>query len=279
MKSKPWIINAERKGFDLNLSELSLYKYLLRQLIYRDFVASYKQTLLGPAWFIVHPILSAGIFTIVFGRIIKVSTEQLPPPLFYLTGITAWNYFSECLNRTASVFRDNVNIFGKVYFPRIILPICSAVSLSLRLSIQLIIIAFLICVYKCLGYDIPLSPTIFAIPFLVLLIAMQGVGIGLIIGSLTVRYRDLSFLLAFGLQLLMYTTTVIFPLSAVPEKSRFLVQLNPMTTIIEAFRFVLLGTGNFGWMEMAICSASCMLFFTIGLLIFNRVQRTFIDII
>lgn len=279
MKNKEWTISSNSSLLELNFGELLTYKFLFRQLIYRDFVASYKQTLLGPAWFVIHPILSAGIFTIIFGRIIKISTDQIPQPIFYLTGITAWNYFSECLSRTSSVFRDNANMFGKVYFPRIIVPICTAISLSFRLGIQLTIILIVLGIYRFLGYKIQLSAVALALPLLILLTAMQGIGIGLIIGSLTVNYRDFNFLIVFGLQLIMYTTTVLFPLSSVPDDISFIVQSNPMTTIIEAFRFTLLGSGYFSWTNIVACSLFSLLIFLTGVTIFNKVQRNFVDII
>lgn len=279
MRNKEWIINSQHDLFNLGLKEIVNYEHLLFQLVKRDVVALYKQTILGPIWFFIQPLLTTVVFSFVFGKLVKVSTDGLPQPLFYLAGIINWNYFSECLNKTSTVFKDNVQIFGKVYFPRIIVPISISISILSRFVIQLL--AFLICiiVYHCQGAKFHITSTIFIFPLMIALMAALSLGLGIIISALTVKYKDLCFLIGFGLQLLMYTTTVIYPLSAAPEDLKWLIQMNPMTTVIELFRYSFLGKGDFtiGSMLYSVTTTVSILF--LGLVAFNKVEKTFIDTI
>jgi lipopolysaccharide transport system permease protein len=277
MREKEWLIRPQERLFSLKIKELIQFRYLLSQLVYRDLIASYKQTILGPAWLIVHPIITTFVFTLVFSRIIKVSTNGLPAPLFYLSGIICWNYFSECLIRTSTVFKDNVNIFGKVYFPRIIVPISLSISMFFRLLIHIVLLIVLTLIYQEQQYEIHLLRAITLIPLLIVMTAMLGVGLGLIVACLTLKYKDLNFVIVFGLQLLMYTTTIIFPLSAAPKNLIAFIQANPVTPIIEAFRHALFNAGNFEFQPL-LYSVTCSMFsFSIGYIIFNRMERSFID--
>jgi len=279
MRNKEWTIQSKHNLFDFGLKEIICYRHLLIQLIIRDVLALYKQTILGPIWFFIQPLLTTVVFTFVFGKLAGVSTDGLPRPLFYLAGIINWNYFSECLNKTSTVFKDNAQIFGKVYFPRIIVPLSISISTLSRYTIQLLVFLFCIAVYHYKGIAIHITPIIFAFPLMVVTMTSLGLGLGIIISALTTKYKDLAFLVGFGLQLLMYTTTVIYPLSAAPENLKWLIQLNPMTNIIEVFRYSFLGKGDFTTCSVAYSvMASTLVLFT-GVIAFNKVERTFIDTI
>jgi lipopolysaccharide transport system permease protein len=277
--SESWdlIIGNTHSVFDLHLRDLWHYRDLLMMFVKRDFVSFYKQTILGPLWFFIQPLFTTIVYTFVFGNLAGLSTEGLPQPLFYLAGITAWNYFADCLSKTSTVFKDNAAIFGKVYFPRLIMPLSIVVSNLVRFGVQMLLFVAMMMYYKILGADFSLTPVVLLFPVLVLLMAFMGLGAGMIISAMTTRYRDLSFLVTFGVQLLMYATTVIYPLSAAPEKYRWLIEINPMTGIIEAFRYGFLGEGSFSWSGMAYVLVVTTVMFFAGLVIFNKVEKTFVD--
>lgn len=279
MQNKEWTIESGHNLFDLPLKEIVNYRHLLFQLINRDVLALYKQTILGPIWFFIQPILTTVVFTFVFGKLAGVSTDGLPQPLFYLAGIINWNYFSECLNKTSTVFKDNVQIFSKVYFPRIIVPISTSISVLSRYVIQLLVFLISLFIYYYKGAQFHITPIIFAFPLMVIVMAALGLGLGIIISALTTKYKDLAFLVAFGLQLLMYTTTVIYPLSAAPENLKWVIQLNPMTSVIEIFRYGFLGKGDFTVSSIAYSLITSALILFTGVIAFNKVERTFIDTI
>lgn len=279
MNKKEWIINSQHKLFDIDFKNIWYYRHLLWQLVRRDIVAFYKQTVLGPLWFFIQPLFSTIIYTFIFGNLAKVSTDGLPQPLFYLAGIITWNYFSECINKTSSVFRENANIFGKVYFPRIIVPFSIVISIFIRFSIQFILFLVCLILYHYTGHRFGMNWAIGLFPLLVLLMALQGLGMGIILSALTTKYRDLVFLMSFGLQLLMYTTTVIYPLSTAPVKLKWIIQINPMTTIIETFRYAFLGRGSFSWHAIGYSTVTTMAIITIGLIMFHKAEKTFIDTI
>lgn len=269
-------IHPRRSLLQIPIADIWRYRDLLFLLVHRDFVTFYKQTILGPLWFFIQPLLTALMFTLVFGNIAGLSTDGLPMIVFYLAGITCWGYFSECLNKTATVFVDNANLFGKVYFPRMITPLSIVVSNLMRLGIQLGLFLAVAGYYMAQGLVHP-KPTVLLLPVLVLLMAGIGLGLGLIFSSLTTKYRDLRFLLSFGVQLLMYVTPVIYPASAIPSKYAWIVALNPLTAIIETFRHGWLGQGDFslaGLLYSAVCSLAVLV---AGTVIFNRVESTFID--
>lgn len=277
-----WDIEITPKNnlFDLKLSDLWQYRDLLWLLVKRDFVSFYKQTILGPLWFFIQPLFTTIIFTFIFGNLAGISTDGLPQPLFYMAGITCWNYFADCLNKTSTVFKDNANIFGKVYFPRLIMPLSIIVSNMIRFAVQFFLFLLMICYYLLTGRAFGPNGYILLFPVLVLLMALLGLGLGMIISALTTKYRDLAFLVSFGVQLLMYATTVIYPLSVALNKYpgyAWIIASNPMTPIIETFRYGFLGSGSFSWSSLGQCTGITLLVTLLGILIFNRVEKTFVD--
>lgn len=277
------VIKGRTSLFDLNFSDLWRYRDLLLMFVKRDFVSFYKQTILGPLWFFIQPIFTTIVFTFIFGNLAGISTDGLPQPLFYLSGITAWNYFSECLSKTSTVFKDNANIFGKVYFPRLIMPLSIVVSNLVRFGVQfllLVVTMIYFVVAKDYHFNFPLALLFF--PVLVVLMALLGLGLGLIITAMTTKYRDLTFLVTFGVQLLMYGTTVIYPLSEAKKKFpdyAWLIELNPMTGIIEAFRYCLLGKGEFTAASIGYSAAVTVVVLFLGIIIFNKTEKNFVDTI
>lgn len=275
-----WEIKPQQSILDLKIRDTWEYRDLLGLLVRRDFVSFYKQTILGPLWFFIQPVFTTIIFTFVFGNLAGISTEGLPGPLFYLAGITTWNYFAECLTKTSTVFKDNASIFGKVYFPRLIMPLSIVVSNLVKFGVQFLL--FLSVMLYYLLQDADFSPNIYILlfPFLMLLMAALGLGLGMIISAMTTKYRDLAFLVTFGVQLLMYATTVIYPLSVAkskyPEYS-WIIEYNPMTTIIETFRFGFLGEGSFNWITLGYTSLTTALILVTGIVIFNKVEKNFVD--
>jgi lipopolysaccharide transport system permease protein len=243
----------------------------------RDFVSFYKQTVLGPLWFFIQPLFTTVIFTFVFGNLAGLSTDGLPQPLFYLAGITAWNYFGDCITKTSTVFKDNANIFGKVYFPRLIMPLSIVTSNLVRFGVQMMLFLAVMAYFAVTGAAFTVTWAVSLFPVLVLLMALLGLGLGLIITSMTTKYRDLSFLVTFGVQLLMYMTTVIYPLSAAPDKYKRLIQLNPMTGMIEAFRYAFLGKGEFTVWSLGYSAIVTVVILFIGVIVFNKTEKDFVD--
>jgi lipopolysaccharide transport system permease protein len=272
------IIAPESNLLDLKLREVWKYRDLLVMFVRRDFVATYKQTILGPIWFFIQPILTTLTFTFIFGRIAGLSTDGKPMILFYMAGITLWNYFSECLNKTATVFRDNANIFGKVYFPRLVMPLSIVLSNIVRLGIQFgLFLVFWGYYYFFTTSNVQPHITILLLPLLVVLLAALALGFGMIISAMTTKYRDLIFLLTFGVQLLMYATPIIYPLSSIGENYRWLIQLNPLTSIIETFRYGFLGSGVFNIYSLCYTTVFTLITLGIGTIVFNKVERGFMD--
>lgn len=271
------IIQPKNKWYDLRLREIIRYKDLLFLFVRRDFVALYKQTILGPIWFFIQPIITTITFTVIFGNLAKISTDGLPQILFYLSGITLWTYFSDTLTKTAETFTANANIFGKVYFPRMIVPLSVVVSNLIKLGVQFLLF-ILFWVYYLLTTDsIHPSSALALVPYLVLLMGFLGLSLGIIISSLTTKYRDLKFLVVFGVQLLMYASPIVYPLSIVPSQYRWLIIANPVTSIIETFKFAFLGVGEFNWLHLSYSSVCTLLLFIIGLLIFHKIEKSFMD--
>jgi lipopolysaccharide transport system permease protein len=285
IQSEDWnlIIKGHTSLFDLKFKDLWHYRDLLFLFVKRDFISFYKQTVLGPLWFFIQPIFTTLVFTVVFGNLAGISTDGLPQQLFYLTGITSWNYFSDCLTKTSTVFRDNANIFGKVYFPRLIMPLSIVVSNLVRFFVQLLLMVAMMVyfyLYPSPGMSFAPSYGLLLFPFLVLLMALLGLGLGLIITAMTTKYRDLTFLVTFGVQLLMYGTTVIYPLSFAREKGYGAwVELNPMTGIIEAFRYAFLGKGEFTTWSICYSVIVTLIVLFLGILIFNKTEKNFVDTI
>jgi len=279
--SEDWnlVIKGHASLFDLKFNDVWRYRDLLWMFVKRDFVSFYKQTVLGPIWFFIQPLFTTIVFTFVFGNLAKISTDGLPQQLFYLTGITAWNYFSDCLTKTSTVFRDNAAIFGKVYFPRLIMPLSIIVSNLVRFLVQLLLLIVMMVYFGFQGANFHVTYGILFFPFLVVLMALLGLGLGLIITAMTTKYRDLTFLVSFGVQLLMYGTTVIYPLSAAPAKYKSLIELNPMTGIIEAFRYAFLGKGEFSISSITYSIIITLVVLFLGVIIFNKTEKNFVDTI
>ena len=271
------VIDSRDQVFDLKLKDVWRYRDLLFLLVRRDFVATYKQTVLGPVWIFLQPVLTTLIFTIIFGRIAGLSTDGLPMLLFYLSGITLWNYFSETLNRTATTLRDNAQIFGKVYFPRLVMPLSIVISNLAKLGIQFLLFMIFWAYYLVTENTVAPNSAMLLFPFLVLLMGGLGLGLGMMISALTTKYRDLIFLLTFGVQLLMYATPVIYPLSSIGERYQLLIAANPMTAIIETFRYGFLGSGTLSWGLLAYCTLFVIVSMVGGVLVFNKVEKSFMD--
>jgi lipopolysaccharide transport system permease protein len=272
-----WDLVINSKSNKISFHQLWKYRDLLLLMVRRDFVSFYKQTIMGPLWFFIQPIFTTITFTIIFGRLAGISTDGLPQPLFYMVGITMWNYFSECLNKTSSVFRDNAGLFGKVYFPRLIIPLSIVVSNLIKFGVQFLLLSSLMAYYAIQGNSFSPSLYILLFPLLIVLMACQGLGIGLIITTMTNKYRDLAFLLGFGVQLLMYATPVIYPLSSIEDPYRTYLSLNPMAGIIEIARLGLLGQGYFTLFTFSYTVGITLLIFITGIFVFNKVEKSFID--
>ena len=280
-KSKNWdlTITSHRGWFELNLGEIWQYRDLLKIYIRRNIIAQYKQTILGPIWIIIPPILTTLVFTVIFGNIANISTEGLPKPLFYMAGIITWNYFSTALTSTSNSLAGNAGIYGKVYFPRIIDPLATLISSLVRYFIQLMLF------FCLLGYFIINNAEsiqiqfhlIWLLPVLVILMGIQGLGFGLLFSAITSKYRDVRFLIGFGVQLLMYASPVIFPLSIVPEKYKWIILANPMSAIVESFRYMIFGVGQISFNSILYSLIFTGGIFFLGFLIFNHIEKDFID--
>jgi lipopolysaccharide transport system permease protein len=282
VKQEVWDIELtpENNILDLKLKDVWHYRDLLGLLVRRDFVSFYKQTILGPLWFFIQPLFTTIIYTFVFGNLAAIPTDGLPQPLFYLAGITAWNYFSDCLGKTSTVFTSNAGLFGKVYFPRLIVPLSIVASNLIRFAVQMVLFVLMMIFYWAKGASFHPNAYLLLFPFLLVLMAMLGLGLGMIISAMTTKYRDLTFLISFGIQLMMYLTTVIYPLSTVKakySKYEWMVEYNPMTSIIEAFRYGFLGKGTFTLLSLGITTLITILIMFLGIITFNRVERNFID--
>ncbi|MFD2161015.1 ABC transporter permease [Paradesertivirga mongoliensis] len=275
-----WEISPANSGFDLKLKETWEYRDLLGLLVKRDFVSFYKQTIFGPLWFLIQPVFTTIIFTFVFGNLAGISTDGLPQPLFYMAGITAWGYFAECLTKTSTVFKDNANIFGKVYFPRLIMPLSIVVSNLVKFGIQFALFLVIMVYYGGKEADFEPNRYVLLFPVLIFLMAAQGLGLGMLISAMTTKYRDLAFLVSFGVQLLMYATTVIYPLSIATEKYQqfsWIIEYNPMTMIIETFRYGFLGAGSFSWESLGYTTLASFIIMLLGIVVFNKVEKNFVD--
>ncbi|MES2837177.1 MAG: ABC transporter permease [Bacteroidota bacterium] len=281
MKEENWdlIIKPKIKWYQVDLQSIWKYKDLLFLLVRRDFVALYKQTVLGPLWFFIQPLITSITFTFIFGRIAKISTDGNPPMLFYMAGITFWTYFSDCLTKTSNTFIANAGVFGKVYFPRLIMPLSVLVSNLIKLGLQLTIF-FVFWIYYLNQTDNNIHPNwsyMWILPLLVFILAGLGLGFGILISSLTTKYRDLNFLVTFGVQLLMYGSSVVIPVSSMSDKIKSIMLLNPLTSIIEAFRFIFLGTGFFNGLGIFYSFIFMIVLVFCSVIIFNKVEKSFMD--
>ncbi len=274
------VLEPKTSWYSLGLSQILRFKDLLFLFVRRDFVSVYKQTILGPIWFFVQPVITAVTYAVIFGFLADISTDGVNPLLFYMCGITLWNYFSDTLSKTADTFTANASVFGKVYFPRMIVPLSVVLSNLVKLGIQLLL--FIAVWIYFLATDNTLHPniTILLVPFLILLMGFLGLGFGIIITSMTTKYRDLKFLITFGVQLLMYASPIVFPLSLVSEKYpqyKIFLLANPITSIIEAFKYAFLGVGEFNWLYLGYSLSFTVVLLFIGLIVFNKVEKSFMD--
>lgn len=272
------IITPNENLLHVDLSELWTFRDLIYMFIKRDIVTFYKQTILGPLWFLIQPILTTIMFMFVFGNLAGLSTDGIPQVLFYFSGIILWNYFSDCLTRNSKTFIDNQNIFGKVYFPRLVIPISITISNLLRFFIQfsLFIIIYL---YFYFQPEANINPNWYLLlfPLLILLSAGLSLGFGIIFSSLTTKYRDLTFLLQFGVQLWMYITPVIYPLNSIAPDKQWIIALNPMTSVVETFKYAAIGQGVFSWFYLAYSFVFMVILLFLGIIIFNKVEKSFMD--
>lgn len=272
------IIRPKRSIFDIDLKAILRGKDLLFLFVKRDIIAVYKQTVLGPLWFLIQPILTTIMFVTVFSGIAKISTDSIPPVLFYLGGVTCWNYFAECLNKTSNTFVENQNIFGKVYFPRIISPLAIVITSLIKFGIQFLLFITVYLFYLFVqGAPLNVSGWIILLPVLIIIMGILGLGFGMIISSLTTKYRDLRFLIQFGVQLWMYATPIIYPVSLLEGNAKTLVYLNPMTSIVETFKFIFFGTGELNWFYLGYTGLFTFIVFLLGLVIFNKTEQNFMD--
>jgi len=272
------VIQPQRSLLDLRLGELWRYKDLVMLFVRRDFVSVYKQTILGPLWYLIQPLLTTITFTVIFGNIASLPTDGLPQFLFYMSGTVVWSYFASCLTKTSETFVQNANLFGKVYFPRLAVPVSILISNLISFVIQFALFLVFVVYFILRGTDLEINWLWVALsPVLILMMAGLGLGFGIIISSLTTKYRDLRFLVTFGVSLLMYATPVIYPVSSIPERFQWIILANPMTPIVEAFRYGFLGAGTVDLGHLLYSFGFMLVVVVIGSIIFNRVEQTFMD--
>jgi lipopolysaccharide transport system permease protein len=271
------VIRPTTGWFQLHLRDLWRYRDLVMIFVWRDFVSQYKQTILGPLWHLIQPLFMTLLFTLVFGRVAKMPTDGVPPALFYMAGVTCWNYFAECLNRASGTFIQNAGIFGKVYFPRLCVPVSIVISNVIKFGIQFALFLAFTALYYAKGTPIHPNALVLLTPLLVLIMAALSLGLGIIVSALTTRYRDLHVLITFGVQLGMYATPIIYPISMISAKYRWLVLANPMSALVETFRFAFLGCGDFAPWNLLYSGVSTLIILFLGVVLFNHVERTFMD--
>ena len=272
------IIKPKNKWYQIDIGTIWRYRDLLMLLVRRDFVSVYKQTILGPLWFFIQPVITSLTFTFIFSGIAKISTDGNPAILFYMAGITLWTYFSDCLTKTSNTFIANAGVFGKVYFPRLIVPLSVLASNLIKFGIQFLIFCFVWIYYLANSNTLQVQwQLLWLIPVLIFIMAGLGLGFGILISSLTTKYRDLTFLVGFGVQLLMYASSVVLPVSTMSAKIKFLMLLNPLTSIIEAFKYVFLGSGFFDYIWLTYSFCFMLILIIISVLVFNKVEKSFMD--
>ncbi len=261
----------------LNIGDLWRYRDLIKMFIRRDFVTFYKQTILGPLWFVIQPLFTAAMFTFIFGRVANISTDGIPHMLFYMAGIINWSYFSDCLTKTSDTFIANAGVFGKVYFPRLTVPVSVVITNLIRYAIQysIFVIAYFIFIYR--GTELNSNWVMVFTPVLILYMALMSLGFGIWISSLTTKYRDLRFALPFFVQLWMYATPVVYPLSLIPEKYKMIIALNPMVPVIEIFRYAYLGAGTINEKTIFLSIGITFFILVTGIILFNKIEKTFMD--
>jgi lipopolysaccharide transport system permease protein len=271
------VIRPASGWFDLHLRDLWRYRDLVKVFVRRDFVSVYKQTVLGPLWFLVQPLLTTATFTVVFGRLARIPTDGVPPFLFYMAGLVPWSYFASCLNQTSNTFVANASLFGKVWFPRLTVPVAVVLNSLATFAIQMLLFLGVLAWYAAHGAPVSLSAAALAAPLLVAQLAALGLGCGIIVSSLTTRYRDLAHLVGFGVQLWMYATPIVYPSSRIPGRWRWVVTANPMAPVVEQFRHAFLGTPGVGAGALAASAGATLLLLIAGVVLFSRVEKSFVD--
>lgn len=271
------IIEPRNNLLDLRLGAVWRYRDLVMMFVRRDFVSTYKQTVLGPIWFFIQPLLTTLTYVVIFGNVAKLSTDGMPMLVFYMAGITVWNYFSQSLTSVSTVFTTNAQMFGKVYFPRLTMPLSIVLSNLVRFGIQFGLFLVVWAYYLVRGSAMQPNLLVLLTPVLVILMGLLALGLGMIFSALTTKYRDLAMLLTFGIQLLMYAAPIIYPLSSVPSKYKWLILANPMSSIVETFRYAFLGSGTFSWLYLGYSTAATLVILFFGTVIFNKVEKTFTD--
>lgn len=271
------VIKPRKRWFDINLNALWRYRDLYRMYVRRDIVTEYKQTILGPLWYLIQPLLTTIMYMFVFGGLAGISTDGAPQPLFYMSGIMLWNYFNSAFSVSSNVFTANASVFGKVWFPRLVVPLAGITSNLLKMLIQLVLFVIMYVGYLVAGTELHVTWSILLFPYLVLLLAFHAMSMGLIISSLTTKYHDLKYLVSFGMQLFMYATPIIYPLSLAPGKYRFLLELNPLTPIFEAFKYSCLGCGSLSWGGLLYSTLFMLIMLFLSVIVFSRVERNFMD--
>ena len=270
-------IKPKKKWLDVDLKGIWRYRDLYYMYVKRDIITVYKQTILGPLWFLIQPILTTIMYMFVFGGLAGISTDGVPQPLFYMSGILLWNYFNAAFMVSSNVFTANASVFGKVYFPRLVVPLSGITSNLIKFGIQLLLFIIIYLYYYIQGVNLSINWSILLFPLLILMIALHAMSWGLIISALTTKYRDLTQLVAFGIQLFMYLTPVIYPLSAAPEKYRIFISLNPLTPIFETFKYSCMGSGSLDWIGLGYSFIVLMITLFLSIIIVNRVERNFMD--
>lgn len=272
------VIKPRNKWYQIDLAAIWRYRDLLMLLVRRDFVATYKQTVLGPIWFFIQPIITTLTFTIIFGNLASISTDGTPGMLFYLAGLTLWTYFADCLTKTSSTFIANASVFGKVYFPRLVVPLSVLISNLIKLGIQFALFLVVYFYFVIQGSSLHFRwEYVWVLPLLILLLAGLGLGFGIFISSVTTKYRDFTFLVSFGVQLMMYASPIVYPMSIVPDKYKLLILLNPVSSIIEAFKYIFIGQGYFSFSALGYSALFMSVLLVIAIIIFNKVEKTFMD--
>ena len=271
------VIKPKNKLFEVDFKEIWQYRDLFSMFVKRDIITQYKQTILGPAWFFIQPIITTVMYSIVFAGIAGISTDGLPQFMFYLAGIVCWQYFADCLNKTSSTFTANQGIFGKVYFPRLIVPLSTVASGLVRMGIQFLLFIVVYVYYVFTGVHIAPNIYILLLPVIIIMLAGLSLGFGIIISSMTTKYRDLTIFFSFIVQLWMYATPVIYPLSSMSPERQWIMGLNPVTSLVETFKYGTMGVGTFSWMMLGYSFIFMIVLLGIGIVVFNKVQRSFMD--
>ena len=270
-------IKPRNKLLHIDLKEIWQYRDLLKMYVKQAIITQYKQTILGPLWFFIQPAITTVMYMLIFGGIAKIPTDGLPQPMFYLAGIVCWQYFADCLTKTSSTFISNQSVFGKVYFPRLVVPLSTVIANLVRMGIQFLLFILVYIYYIVLGTSVSPNAYAFLIPLLIVILAGLSLGFGIIVSSMTTKYRDLTILFSFIVQIWMYATPIIYPLSTMSPKKQWIMALNPVTSLVEAFKYGTMGVGTFNWYQLGYSFVFMVVLLFIGIVVFNKVEKSFMD--